>query len=199
MKTYAYARVSSQDQNLARQFDAFEKFGINPKFIFADKKSGKDFERQEYKKMIKKIKKGDLLIIKSIDRLGRNYEAIIREWNHITNTINANILVLDMPLLDTRAQNDSLASKLISDIVLQVLSFVAENERKNIRERQKEGIDSAQKRGVKFGRPKTEYHKDLVDIVAKYKANKITLDKAVVLSGMKKSNFYYHMRKILND
>ena len=126
---YGYARVSSVDQNLERQLAQFEEFGISKKCIYIDKKSGKDFIRDNYLKLIKKIKRGDLLVVKSIDRLGRNYVMITSEWQRITNEIGADILVLDMPLLDTRDKNNSLMGKFISDVVLQVLSFVAENER----------------------------------------------------------------------
>ncbi|MDE6585287.1 MAG: recombinase family protein, partial [Clostridia bacterium] len=129
MNTYAYARVSARDQNLDRQIATFTELGIDESRIFSDKKSGKDFERKEYKRLLKKLKCGDLLVIKSIDRLGRNYDQIITEWAHITNTVGADILVLDMPLLDTRTKADTLVGKFITDIVLKVLSFVAENER----------------------------------------------------------------------
>lgn len=143
--TYAYARISSRDQNLDRQLSAFRSFGIPPKHIFCDKKSGKDFERKNYLRLIRKLKCGDLLVIKSIDRLGRSYDLIIEEWSRITNKILADILLLDMPLLDTRAKPCSLVGKFISDIVLQVLSFVAENERENTRARQAEGIAEAKR------------------------------------------------------
>lgn len=132
MKIYAYARVSARDQNLDRQLKAFADFGVSGNRIYADKKSGKDFERKNYSKLLKRLRAGDLLVIKSIDRLGRNYNAIISEWSKIVNTIGADILVLDMPLLDTRTKSNTLVGKFISDIVLQVLSFVAENERENI-------------------------------------------------------------------
>ncbi len=154
---YAYARVSAKDQNLERQFSAFLEFGIEKSHVFSEKKSGKDFERKEYKRLLKRLKAGDLLVIKSIDRLGRNYSQIIEEWKRITNIIGADILVLDMPLLDTRIKADTLVGKFISDIVLQVLSFVAENERKNIKERQSEGIKTAREKGVRFGRPSYVY------------------------------------------
>lgn len=196
MATYAYARVSSQDQNIARQLDAFYNFGVENKFIYADKKSGKDFDRANYKRLIKKLKKDDLLVIKSIDRLGRNYDSIIHEWNKITNVINADIIVLDMPLLDTRTKSNNLVGKFISDIVLQVLSFVAENERTNIRQRQKEGIESAKRRGVKFGRPKTVYTADFIQTVNKYRNSEISLAQALKTTGLKRCNFYYHMRQI---
>ena len=153
MKIYAYARVSARDQNPARQIEAFSPFRIPQNRIFTEKKSGKDFCREEYAWLVSVLEKGDLLVIGSLDRLGRNYEQIIAEWRHITKDIGADILVLDMPLLDTRARADSLIGKFVADIVLQVLSFVAENERANIRARQKEGIRLAKERGVKFGRP----------------------------------------------
>ena len=198
MSTYAYARVSTTDQNIARQLDAFASCGLKITRIFADKKSGKDFERANYKKLLRKLKQDDLLIIKSIDRLGRNYDAIISEWSYITNHLKADILVLDMPLLDTRTKANSLVGKFISDIVLQVLSFVAENERENIRQRQKEGIAAAKRRGIKFGRPEKSYDKQFIQIVYEYKNKNITLNEALSRSGLKRCNFYYHMNKVLN-
>lgn len=137
---YAYGRVSSKDQKLERQFDAFDGCGIAFDHIYADKQSGKDFERKDYNRLLKKIRAGDLLVIQNIDRLGRNYDMILDEWKRITKDIGADILVLDIPLLDTRCKGDSLIGRLISDLVLQLLSFVAENERNNIRQRQAEGI-----------------------------------------------------------
>lgn len=196
MFTYAYARVSTQDQNLSRQLDAFAKFGISPQFIYCDKKSGKDFERENYTKLIKRLKKGDLLIIKSIDRLGRNYDAIIDEWYRITNIIKADILVIDMPLLDTREKANTLVGKFISDIVLQILSFVAENERATIKQRQKEGIAAAKLRGIRFGRPPKAYSDEFKAIVQRYKSKEISINTALTLSGLKRCNFYYHMRKL---
>lgn len=196
MKTYAYARVSSRDQNLERQLAAFIEFGIDKRYIFSDKKSGKDFERKEYKRLIGKIKAGDLLVIKSIDRLGRNYDRIITEWAYITNTIGADILVLDMPLLDTRAKADTLVGKFISDIVLQVLSFVAENERENIRERQAEGIRIAKQNGVKFGRPRRKYSEEFIGVANDYIRKRISSHAAMSLLGLKRNNFYYHIRLI---
>lgn len=199
MSTYAYARVSANDQNIARQLDAFAAYGIDPQYIFSDKKSGKDFERESYKKLLSILKKDDLLIIKSIDRLGRNYDSIIREWSYITNELKADILVLDMPLLDTRTKANTLVGKFISDIVLQVLSFVAENERQNIRQRQKEGIISAQKRGIKFGRPKRVYDDNFIELVYKFKNKEVTLETVLQISGLKRCNFYYHMNRILKN
>lgn len=196
MNTYAYARVSARDQNLQRQFTAFIEYGIEKSRIYADKKSGKDFERKEYKKLIKKLKSGDLLVIKSIDRLGRNYDQIIAEWAFITNIVGADILVLDMPILDTRTKVNTLVGKFISDIVLQVLSFVAENERANIRERQADGIKLAKQNGVKFGRPRKEYSDDFLSIATDYIQKRIPLKTALRLSGVKQDNFFYHIRRI---
>ncbi len=198
MATYAYARVSSQDQNLSRQLDAFISYGIEHKYIYSDKKSGKDFERENYKKLLKKLKKDDLLIIKSIDRLGRNYDAIINEWNNITNVIGADILVLDMPLLDTRMKSNSLVGKLVSDLVLQIFSFVAENERTNIKQRQKEGIIAAKQRGIQFGRPQKVYTEDFIETMQNYKDKKLTLNDALLHLSIKRCNFYYHLNKLID-
>lgn len=196
MNTYAYARVSARDQNLQRQIAAFIEFRVDKSRVFSDKKSGKDFERKEYRKLIKKLKRGDLLVIKSIDRLGRNYDQIIAEWAHITNTIGADILVLDMPLLDTRTKADTLVGKFISDIVLQVLSFVAENERENIRERQADGIKIAKQNGVKFGRPKRQYTDEFLTVAKDYICKRILSARAMNILGLQKDNFYYHIRQI---
>ena len=197
--TYAYACVSSRDQNLDRQLSAFRSFGIPPKHIFCDKISGKNFERQNYLRLIRKLKCGDLLVIKSIDRLGRNYAMITEEWSRITNKIRADILVLDMPLLDTRATPCSLVGKFISDIVLQVLSFVAENERENIRIRQAEGIAEAKKKGVRFGRPPFRYSQSFLDAAEKYYRKAISLEDALIRSDMTRSAFYYHYYKLCNS
>ena len=148
--TYGYARVSTKDQNEARQMIAMQEFGIDGKHIFLDKQSGKDFNRPQYQKLIRKLKKGDTLVIKSIDRLGRNYDEIIEQWRIITKEKEAAIVVLDMPLLDTRQGRD-LTSTLIADIVLQLLSYVAQTEREFIKRRQAEGIAAAKAKGVKFG------------------------------------------------
>lgn len=153
-RMYGYARVSSKDQNLDRQLDAFEAFGVPRDAIFADKASGKDFDRPEYRRLVESLAEGDVVVIKSIDRLGRNYEEILTEWRTITKERKAAIVVLDMPLLDTRERRDGLTNVLISDIVLQLLSYVAQVERENIKQRQAEGIAAAQARGVRFGRPK---------------------------------------------
>lgn len=149
---YGYIRVSTREQNEDRQILALKDFSIPEKNLFIDKQSGKDFERPQYRKMVRKLKKDDLLYIKSIDRLGRNYSEILEQWRILTKEKGIDIVVLDMPLLDTRRGKD-LMGTFLSDIVLQVLSFVAENERSNIRQRQAEGIAVAKARGVRFGRP----------------------------------------------
>lgn len=195
---YAYARVSAKDQNLQRQFAAFQEFGIEKRRIFSEKESGKDFERKEYKRLLKRLKSGDLLVINSIDRLGRNYSRIIEEWNRITNVIGADILVLDMPLLDTRTKTETLVGKFISDIVLQVLSFVAENERENNKIRQSEGIKAAKAKGVRFGRPSFLYSEEFLSVVNDYLCKHIKLKTALQRLDIKKDNFYYHIRKIKN-
>ena len=196
MTVYAYARVSARDQNLERQLSAFYDFGVIESNIYSDKKSGKDFERKAYKRLFKKLRAGDLLVIKSIDRLGRNYDAIIAEWNLITNKIGADILVLDMPLLDTRTKADNLVGKFISDIVLQVLSFVAENERENIKARQAEGIKIAKQNGVRFGRPNFVYSEEFKSVARDYLAKRISANAAMVKLNLKKQNFYYHINKL---
>lgn len=196
MATYAYGRVSAQDQNLERQIAAFSKYGIEETHIYTDKKSGKDFERGEYKRLIKKLKRGDLLVIKSIDRLGRNYDQIIKEWAYITNELCADIIVLDMPLLDTRTKADTLVGKFVSDIVLQVLSFVAENERENIKARQTEGIKIAKQKGVRFGRPAFVYTEKFLSVADDYINKRISSKTAMLLLNVKRENLYYHIRQI---
>lgn len=196
MTAYAYARVSSRDQNLTRQINAFLDFGIDKRRIFCDRKSGKDFDRTQYKKLLKKLKSGDLLVIKSIDRLGRNYDAIIAQWSKIVNEIGADIVVLDMPLLDTREKQDSLVGKFISDIVLQILSFVAENERANIKSRQEEGIRIAKSKGIRFGRPVREYSDEFTSTLDDYMQKRISAKVARSFLGLKRDNFYYHVRRI---
>ena len=193
---YGYARVSSQDQNLERQTQEFIKFGIAKRNIYADKKSGKDFERTAYLKLIRKLKQNDLLVVKSIDRLGRNYSMIIEEWHKITHIIRADILVLDMPLLDTRAGENSLMGRFISDVVLQILSFVAEKERDNIRSRQAEGIALAKARGVKFGRPKITLDEKFKSTALIYAAGDITLKEALRALNITRSQFYYRYKML---
>lgn len=168
---YGYIRVSSREQNEDRQLIALKEVGIAEKNIFLDKQSGKDFNRPQYKRLIRKLKKDDLLYIKSIDRLGRNYEEILQQWRVLTKEKGVDIVVLDMPLLDTRRGKD-LMGTFLSDIVLQVLSFVAENERSNIRQRQAEGIAAAKARGVKFGRPSLPLPDNFYEIHTDWRAKK---------------------------
>ena len=185
-----------QDQNLERQTQEFIKFGIAKRNIYADKKSGKDFERTAYLKLIRKLKQNDLLVVKSIDRLGRNYSMIIEEWHKITHIIRADILVLDMPLLDTRAGENSLMGRFISDVVLQILSFVAEKERDNIRSRQAEGIALAKARGVKFGRPKITLDEKFKSTALIYAAGNITLKEALRALNITRSQLYYRYKML---
>lgn len=164
MSIYGYVRVSSTDQNEDRQMIALQEAAVPEKNIFMDKQSGKDFDRPNYKKLMRKLKAGDLLYVLSIDRLGRNYEEIQKQWRILTKEIGIDICVLDMPLLDTRNGKD-LMGTFIADLVLQILSFVAQNERENIKKRQAEGIAAAKARGVKFGRPEKEVPDDFGKIV----------------------------------
>ena len=170
------------------------EFGINDSFIYADKQSGKDFNRPQYRKLMRKLKKGDTLVVKSIDRLGRNYEEIQKQWRILTKEKGVDICVIDMPLLDTRQGKDLLGT-FIADLVLQVLSFVAQNERENIRKRQAEGIAAAKKKGVRFGCPPKTYSRKFFDIVFAYENKQITLRDALAVTGMSQSNFYYHLKK----
>ena len=187
---YAYIRVSTKHQNIDRQYLEIKEFGVDDKYIYIDKESGKYFDRTNYQKLIRKIKKDDLLIVKSIDRLGRNYKMILDEWSYITKIKEADIKVLDMPLLDTRIEGKNLVGKFISDIVLQVLSFVAENERNNIRERQAEGIRIAKEKGVKFGRPKATLPPNTNEILNRYINHEITNTEAASIIGVSRGTFF---------
>lgn len=191
---YGYIRVSSTDQNEDRQRIAFKDLDISVKNIYTDKQSGKDFNRPNYKKLIRKLKNGDILYIKSIDRLGRNYEEIQNQWRTITKEIGADVVVLDMPLLDTR-RDKNLLGTFISDIVLQLLSFVAENERVNIRQRQREGIEAAKKRGVKFGRPVKVAPDNFGEIVDGWERKEINIDDIIGKYKMSESTFYRRLRE----
>lgn len=192
-----YARVSTTDQNLDRQIDAFNKFGVDK--IYADKMSGKNFERDNYIKMIKHLKQGDLLVIKAIDRLGRNYDMIIDEWHKITHKIKADIVVLDMPLLDTRDKEKGLTGKFISDIVLQILSYVAETERANNKQRQAEGIRIAKEKGVHMGRPRFKLPENFIDIVTAYNGKQITLKDALKQTNMQNTTFFKYKKQIKDN
>lgn len=175
--TYGYVRVSSRDQNEERQIIAMRDFGIKDKLIYLDKQSGKDFERPQYRKLMRKLKNGDTLVIKSIDRLGRNYDEILVQWRTITKQKKAAIVVLDMPLLDTR-QNRDLTGTLIADIVLQLLSYVAQTEREFIKQRQKEGIAAAKARGVQFGRTPMERPANYAQIKSLWQQDNISAREA---------------------
>lgn len=195
---YAYIRISSSDQNLDRQYEAIKKWEKENNLvvdeIFEDKQSGKNFERENYQKMKSLLKEGDLIVVKSIDRLGRNYDMIIEEWTNITKNIKSNIVVMDMPLLDTREKNDNLTGKLISDIVLQLLSYVAQIERENIKQRQAEGIKIAKEKGVHFGR-KAKYDDEFIEKIKVDYLRKIPLDELVEKYGCSKDRIVVWARK----
>lgn len=193
-EVYGYIRVSAADQNADRQLDAMLRQGVEPRNIYSDRQSGKDFDRPQYKKLVAQLHCGDLIYILSIDRLGRNYEEIQNQWRILTKEIGADICVLDMPLLDTRNGKDLLGT-FIADIVLQILSFVAQNERENIRRRQRQGIDAAKARGVSFGRPKIPTPSDFAAIVQMWRQKQIPLRDAVSLCGMSESSFYRRLRQ----
>lgn len=188
-KVFGYARVSSKEQNEERQLVAFKDYGIDERDIYIDKQSGKDFNRENYITLKHILRENDLLVIKSIDRLGRNYSQIIEEWQDITKNIKADIVVIDMPLLDTRKNKDLLGT-FISDLVLQILSYVAEQERSFIKQRQKEGISSAKSNGIKFGRPKIEKPSNYNEIIELWKNKKIKSKEAMEMLGLKPNTFY---------
>ncbi len=194
MNTWGYIRVSSRDQNEDRQLIALKEVGVLEQNIFLDKQSGKDFNRPQYKKLLRKIKKDDLLYIKSIDRLGRNYEEILQQWRHLTKEKGIDIVVLDMPLLDTRRGKD-LMGTFLSDIVLQVLSFVAENERTNIRQRQAEGIAAAKAKGVKFGRPPLPLPENFYEVHKAWRSKNISVKQAAAVCNMPVSSFFDKARR----
>lgn len=191
--TYGYIRVSTRDQNLDRQLLAMRELSISEKNIFMDKQSGKDFDRPAYRRLVKKLRPDDLLYIKSIDRLGRNYEEIQNQWRILTKEKKIDIVVLDMPLLDTRRGKD-LMGAFLSDIVLQVLSFVAENERANIRARQAEGIAAAKARGVRFGRPPRPLPENYHSACQRWRAGAISGTMAARECGMPLSTFRYYSK-----
>ena len=194
MNIFGYVRVSSTDQNEDRQMLAMQEKSVPEKNIYVDKQSGKDFNRPQYQKLVKKLKSGDLLYILSIDRLGRNYEEIQRQWRVLTKDIGIDICVIDMPLLDTRNGKD-LMGTFIADLVLQILSFVAENERVNIKKRQAEGIAAAKLKGVRFGIPEISPPDNFGEIVAEWEAKKITFAEAIRQCGMSEATFYRRLRE----
>lgn len=191
---YGYVRVSTREQNEDRQMLALNEKAVPEQNIYIDKQSGKDFKRPMYNRMLKKLREDDLIYVKSIDRLGRNYEEILEQWRILTKEKKVDIVVLDMELLDTRRGKD-LMGTFLSDIVLQVLSFVAENERKNIRERQKEGIEAAKLRGVQFGRPKRDVPDEFIQICCRWRSGQILGKEAAKLCGMPLTTFYGRARE----
>lgn len=192
--TYGYVRVSSTDQNEERQLIALKEQQISEKNIFMDKLSGKDFNRPEYQRMVQALKNGDLLFILSIDRLGRNYEDILAQWRILTKEIGIDICVIDMPLLDTRSGKD-LMGTFIADLVLQILSFVAQNERENIKKRQAQGIAAAKERGIKFGRPEIALPDNFGKIIRAWEGKQISLDTALQQCNMSEATFYRKLRE----
>ena len=193
MSTYGYIRVSSHDQNEDRQRIALHEVGVPDENVYMDKQSGKDFNRPQYNKLLRKMKRDDLLCIKSIDRLGRNYAEILEQWRVLTKQKGIDIVVLDMPLLDTRRGKD-LMGTFLSDIVLQVLSFVAENERVSIRQRQAEGIAAAKARGVRFGRPPEPLPENFHGVYQRWRTGKITGVAAAKECGMSLPTFRYRAK-----
>ena len=194
-KIYGYVRVSSREQNEDRQMIALGDMNVPKENIYVDKQSGKDFNRPRYKRLLRALREDDLLYIKSIDRLGRNYEEIQEQWRFLTKKKRVDIVVLDMPLLDTRRGKD-LMGTFLSDIVLQVLSFVAENERKNIRERQMEGIAAAKLRGVQFGRPAKQMPENFEMIYKRYVEREITSDQAADVCNVSRATFYRRIKEL---
>ena len=194
-KIFGYVRVSSKEQNEDRQLIAFKEFGIDERDIYIDKQSGKDFNREQYNILKHILRENDVLVIKSIDRLGRNYNMIIDEWKDITKNKKADIVVLDMPLLDTRNNKDLLGT-FISDLILQILSYVAEQERTFIKQRQKEGIAAAKNNNVKFGRPKIEKPQNFDIVVNKWKNKEIKTKEAIEMLGLKPNTFYNLVKDI---
>ena len=194
MQIYGYVRVSSLDQNEDRQLLALQEVHVPSKNIYIDKQSGKDFNRPNYKKMIRKLKLGDLLYIHSIDRLGRNYEEIQNQWRILTKEIGIDVCVLDMPLLDTRNGKD-LMGTFIADLVLQILSFVAQNERENIKKRQAEGIAAAKAKGVKFGRPEKKVPANFEKLIAEWEKGSLPLSEVLQQCNMSEATFYRRLRE----
>ena len=191
MKTemYGYVRVSSKDQCEARQVLALREFEVPERNIYMDKMSGKDFNRPQYRRMVRRLRAGDVLVVKSIDRLGRNYEEILEEWRMLTKKREVAVVVLDMPLLDTRTSGRNLTGVFVADLVLQILSYVAQTEREYIRQRQKEGIAAAKQRGVKFGRPKKQVPEEFARLREKWMDKEMTSREAAKRLGISQNTF----------
>ena len=195
---YGYVRVSSRDQNIDRQIIAMKNAGIGEASIYVDRQSGRDFERPQYKRLIRKLQRGDCLFVLSIDRLGRSYEDIKNQWTYIVKKRSADIVVIDMPILDTRVGKD-LIGTFLSDIVLQILSFVAENERSNIKNRQAEGIAAAKMRGVKFGRPRKPLPPCFTVYAQKYIAGELSGIKAASELDIPPCRFYRYIKSLYGN
>ena len=194
-KVYGYVRVSSTDQREDRQMIEMKEVGVRRENVYLDKQSGKDFDRPNYKRMLRRLREGDTLYILSIDRLGRNYEEIQNQWRILTKEKGIDIVVIDMPLLDTR-QGKDLMGTFIADLVLQILSFVAQSERERIKERQRQGIAAAKARGVRFGRPKKKLPEDFVKLVEQWKAGKITMKEMQEKFGISETTIYRRLREM---
>lgn len=196
-RIYGYARVSSRDQNEDRQIRTLIENGVDERFIFVDKESGKDFNRNQYQILKNALRENDILVIKSIDRLGRNYNLIIEEWRDITKNIKADIKVIDLPIIDTD-KNKELLGTVINDIVLGLLSYVAEQERTFIKQRQKEGIKNAMENGIKFGRPKIKKPDNFNEVISKWKNKEIKTKEAMKLLNLKSNTFYNFVKNTDN-
>ena len=205
MAVFGYARVSSRDQNLDRQLDQLRELVPEERNIIIDKQSGKNFDRRGYNTLVGSehnaplLREGDLLIVTSLDRLGRNYTEIHEQWRKITKEIKADIQIIDMPLLNTASGSDDLDHRFIADLVLQILSYTSEKERLHIRERQRQGIESAKARGKKFGRPSIKITSDIDIIIEKWKSGKITAKEAMIASGLKRTSFYKIAKNKINE
>ncbi|MCI9598194.1 MAG: recombinase family protein [Firmicutes bacterium] len=195
-KTYGYMRVSAKDQNEARQKIALRNFPVPEKNIYLDKQSGKDFNRPAYQQLIEKLQDGDVLVIHSMDRLGRNYEEILEQWRVLTKAKHVDIVVLDMPLLDTRSRDGDLTGLFMADLVLQILAYVAQKERENIRKRQEEGIAAAKKRGIHFGNPGKPLPEDFERVVRKWRTKEIKLPEALEALGVGRTYFFQHVKRL---
>ena len=192
---YGYVRVSTKEQNVARQIQALLSEGIEEKNIYIDRQSGKDYKRKRYQALLRKLKPGDVLMVKELDRLGRNYCEIIENWRLITMEKRVDMVVLDIPMLDTRRKGDDLTGRLIADLVLQILSYVAETERRNIRQRQAEGIAAAKARGVHFGNPGIPLPDNFNEVVGQWRRREIPLEDALRLLGVSRSYFYRQVKE----
>ena len=193
---YGYVRVSTKEQNIDRQMSALSLENIPQNQIFIDRASGKDFDRTEYQKLLTVLKPDDEIVIKSIDRLGRNYDDILEQWQLLTKTKKVHISVLDFPLLNTKNTSDTITGKLISDLVLQVLSYVSQMEREQIKQRQREGIREAKKRGKQFGRPKLNVPPNFYDLAKKHRKKEITVREGAEILGVSKSTFHNWLKKL---